>query len=107
MAEDHKVKIIYTKDDLKKLNAYGLRAIPQGEKYGGLRKFVCDEGRTNLSNVIKRPVIPSYLKDKYGESGQKSQNNGNGSISRGNYRDQRDVSRRKIFVQKADTEADK
>jgi len=104
MAEDYKTKVVYTKDDLKKLNTYVLRTIPSAEKYIGLRKFVNDEGRTNLSNVIKRPVIPSYLKDKYNQSNQKPDNAG---ISRGNYRDHREMSRRKLFIHKTDNVVDK
>ena len=96
-------QIVYTKEDLKRLNKYALRAIPSAEKYIGLRRFITDENRTNLSNVIKRPVIPSYLKDKYGDSHQKSSAN---FISRGNYKDTRE-SRRKICVSKATTVADK
>ena len=95
--------IIYTKEDLKKLNKYTLRTLPQNDKYINLSKFISDENRHNLSNVIKRPLIPSYLKDKYGESNQKTSNN---LIARGNYKDPRD-SRRKICVNKAITPVDK
>src|SRR5437016_5495062 len=107
MSTQTQKKIIYSKDDLKKLNTYILRTIPTSEKYGGLRKFVGDEDRTNLSNIIKRPMIPSYLKEKYGENGTSNQKPTNSLISRGNYRDQRELSRRKLCVQKIETIADK
>src|SRR5437016_2322048 len=98
------LKVIYSKDDLKKLNTYVLRTIPSEEKYSSLRQFLNDENRSNLSNIIKRPMVPAYLKDKYGDK----PNNGV-MISRGNCRDQRDhhVSRRKLYVQKGETTADK
>ena len=97
------IKISYTKDNLKKFNVYALRLIPDSIKYTGLRNFLGDESRTNLSNIIKRPMIPSYLKEKYGDQ-QKSSHS---TISRGNYRDQRTAQRRKLTTTKADTISDK
>ncbi len=102
-------KIIYTKDQLKKLNVYALRQIPQTgpgvEKYKHLNKFVRAESRVNLSNIISRPVIPSYLKDKYGDSTYKPSSKP--FISRGNYREKREQTRRKLVVKSSDTDADK
>ncbi len=94
-------KMVYTKDDLKKFNTFILRTIPTEPRYDNLRKFVNDEIRSNLSNVIKRPVIPAYLQEKCAE-GQKQQNN---NICRATHKEQ--PARRKLVVLKDDTIADK
>ena len=94
--------ITYNINDLKKLNKYVLRTIPNSDKYLKLNKFVNDEDKTNLSNVIKRPVIPTYLKDKYGDTKQNIN-----FISRGNYKDQREMTRRKLYSNQNNTIADK
>lgn len=93
--------ITYTKDEIVKLNVYNLRKIPDGEKYDSLRKFVSDEQSVNLSNVVKQPVIPTYLKQRYGDITL-----GTNAITRGNFHDQAEATRRKIYVKKNETLAD-
>lgn len=94
--------ITYNIYDLKKYNKYALRTIPNSEKYLKLNQFVNDEDKTNLSNVIKRPVIPSYLKEKYSDTKQNTN-----FIARGNYKDQREMTRKKLYSNKNNTTADK
>lgn len=93
--------IRYTRDELIKLNVYGLRKIPDGDRYSALRKFVSDEESVNLSSVVKRPTIPAYLKNRYGDI-----NMGTNVITKGNYHEQREVTRRKLYVQKNESIAD-
>lgn len=93
--------IKYTKDDMMGFNVYQLRNIPNDERYTILRKFVLNEKNVNLSNVVKQPMIPTYLKNRYGDIS--SQTN---IITRGTAHDQPEVSRRKLYVQKSETTAD-
>lgn len=92
---------IYTRDELCQLNVYNLRKIPMGEQYTQLRNFVSDEMGVNLSTVIKQPVIPTYLKNRYGDMKVGT----NTAITRGNFRDP--IARRKLYTQKNETTADK
>ena len=94
--------IKYTKDDMMRFNVYQLRNIPNDERYTILRKFVMNEKKVNLSSVVKQPVIPAYLKNRYGDISL-----GNNIITRGTPHDQPEVSRRKLYVQKIETNADK
>lgn len=94
-------KIKYTRDEIMRLNVYNLRRIPDGGQYDSLRKFVSDEQSINLSSVVKQPVIPNYLRHRYGDI-----NLGANTISRGNFREQPEPTRRKIYVQKNGTPAD-
>jgi len=93
--------IKYTKDEIMKLNVYNLREIPDGVKYNVLRKFASNERTINLSNVVKQPIIPNYLRNRYGDVHLSANN-----IMRGNFHDQPEPSRRKIYVQKNETQAD-
>jgi len=93
--------ITYTKVEIMRLNVYNLRKIPDDVKYNSLRKFVSDERSVNLSNVVKQPSIPTYLRNRYGDI-----HLGTNAITRGNFRDQPEMSRRKIYVQKNETQAD-
>jgi hypothetical protein len=98
--------VTITKEDLRKLNTLSLRRIPTGSRYAKLRSFVGDECRTNLSNVIRRPVVPSYLTDRYGSEGRshrghhshKTKAGSDSQISRG-------ATRRKLVGQKTSTES--
>lgn len=92
-------KVTYTKDYLRQLNTFVLRTIPDAEKYANLRGFLNDETRTNLSSIIKRPTIPTYIKTKYADNPEQPV-----KISRGTARE---ASRRKLYVSKSNTIADK
>lgn len=99
--------ITYTKDELLKFNVYSMRKIPEGDRYHSLRQFVSDEKSVNLSNVVKQPMIPTYLKNRYGDIQMGSGGSGGGSsIKRGNFHDQHEASRRKLYTQKSETIAD-
>lgn len=89
--------IMYTKDELMKLNVYTLRKIPNEEKYMKICKFVSDEKNVNLSNVVKQSIVPTYLKNRYGDT----------TLVRGNFQDKQEISRRKIYVSNNVTNADK
>jgi hypothetical protein len=91
----------YTKDEIMRLNVYNLRKIPDSEKYSVLRKFVLDERSINLSNVVKQPMIPTYLRNRYGDLTM-----GAHTITKGNFRDQPEPTRRKLYVHKNETVAD-
>jgi hypothetical protein len=99
---------VYTKADLRKLNVYALRVLPSlvssetVDRYAGLRRFINDEVRSNLSNIIKRPIVPEYLKEKY----VGPHRNTSSIISRGNYHDQRGSARRKLYTAKNETEVE-
>ncbi len=99
-----KVKFIITRDDLKKLNTYSLRQLPSDPRYNKLRSFVGDESRTNLSNVIRRPVVPGYLSERYGSEGRSHRAGGNHqSKNKSDPQISRGPSRRKIVGQKAES----
>lgn len=94
--------VTYTRDQISKCNIYGLRRIPDDDdKYHTLRKFVSEMNKTNLSNVVRKPQIPAYLKDRYGDFKSTSH-----VITRGNYGDQREVVRRKLYTPQNQTIAD-
>lgn len=59
--------LVYTRDVLTQLNTHNLKIIPHGEKYAVLRKFTSDCKSVNLSSVVRNQVIPTYLKNKYGD----------------------------------------
>jgi len=95
---------MYTKDELMALNVYNLRHIPQDQSYETLRLFVSDERTINLSKVVRQTVVPTYLKNRYGDITTSSH-----TITRGgNHQDpNKDISRRKLYVSKNETAADK
>lgn len=98
-----KAKIVYTADTLKKLNVFMLRTIPGDDKYGKLRSFVAHFQQSNLTTVIRRPIAPLYLKERYGDQPQHS-----GHITRGGGpREHKEPSRRKLNNRKLDTIEDK
>lgn len=102
----NKNKITYSKDTIKLYNTYALRTIPaplQGvvDRYKNLRQVVDQSLNSNLSTVIRRPLVPAYLKEKYGE-GQFVK----GAISRGTFKDPRNSTRRKIFTEKNENKED-
>lgn len=106
MSEKHNNgKITYSKETIKSFNCYALRTIPapsqSHDRYEKLRQLVNQSLQSNLSSVIKRPLIPAYLKDKYGEE-QFIKN----SISRGTFKDQRNLTRKRIFTEKTDSKID-
>lgn len=58
----------YTRDFVKSLNTYDLRKIPAGSKYDVLRDNGVSGEYKTPSTAVKHPVIPTYLKQKYGEN---------------------------------------
>jgi hypothetical protein len=100
---------MYTKDELMALNVYSLRHIPQDQSYETLRRFVSDERTVNLSKVVRQTVIPTYLKNRYGDITPSSHTITRGSSSSGcSHQDpNKDISRRKLYVSKNETAADK
>jgi hypothetical protein len=91
-----KIGIIrYSRDELIKCNVYSLKKIPDGDRYALLRKFVTDEKNVNLSDVVKQPAIPAYLKARYGTTSV---------ITKGNFREQN--GRHKLYTAKIETVAD-
>lgn len=99
-----KAKIVYTADALKSLNVFMLRKIPSEEKYGRLRAFVLNYHQSNLTTVIRRPVAPLYLKERYGDA----QHHTTGHITRGGPpRETKENARRKLHTRKLDTAEDK
>jgi hypothetical protein len=93
----------YTKDDLDRLNHSGLKNIPEGVRYDALRRFVAHEKQVNLSNVVKQPVIPTYLKNRYGDSMITRGSNGSNGPNGPN----KDAPRHKLCDEKNDTTADR
>jgi len=57
----------YTKEFIISINSYDLRSIPNAEKYKTLLSFVSKEKNMNLSSLVSKPMIPSYLKKRYGD----------------------------------------
>ena len=98
-----KKTITYSINDMKKLNKYVLRTIPNSEKYSKFLSFINDDNKKNLSKVIKKPVVPPYLKNRYADIKQ----NNNSNIFRGNNKDQREMTRKKLYLIKDETPEDK
>lgn len=57
--------IKYEVNYIKQLNKDTLKKIPTTTQYENLKKFCSSPENNNLSNIIKRPVIPPYLKNKF------------------------------------------
>lgn len=95
------VKMTYTADVMKSLNAFMLRKIPNESKYDKLQAFIINFHQNNLSTVIKRTVAPLYLQERYKDQ-QQIQITRGGAI-----RENKNLARKKLNTVKLDTAEDK
>lgn len=89
--------IKYSRDELMSLNVYGLRQIPTDSRYDILRKFVGNGRNVKLYDIIKNPIVPTYLKNRYSDL---KMGNTTGKTTN-------QLTRRKLYTQKTETVSDK
>ena len=94
-------KVFYNRDEFKQFNHYSLKTIPSSEQYDALRKFICIEKGTNLSAMIDTSIIPTYLKNRYGDI--RNQQLAPKAPDTGELK----MTRRKIYVSQGDNNVDK
>ncbi|MEO0236628.1 MAG: hypothetical protein ABIN35_00145 [candidate division WOR-3 bacterium] len=93
-------KITYTRDEINHINSYQLKTIPLDDVYTTLRHFINTKVTSSGSVSTKQIIVPSYLKNKYGEIKP--------TITRGQYINQEKlINRRKLYTQKNETNADR
>lgn len=94
-------KVFYSKDEFKQFNHYSLKIIPSSEQYDALRKFISIEKGTNLSTMIDTNIVPTYLKNRYGDIRNQQ------LVSKLPDTGELKMTRRKIYVSQGDNNIDK